>query len=109
MREAREHRAELMRISKALKEAQQSLEHANIQISHARDAAEEARRLKVLFAANVSHELRTPINLVVGFSEMIISAPQSYGVPLPSAYWTDINIVYRNARHLQSLINDVLD
>jgi signal transduction histidine kinase/CheY-like chemotaxis protein len=109
MRAAREHRAELMRISKALKETQQGLEHANAQLSHARHSAEEARRLKVLFAANVSHELRTPINLIVGFSEMIITAPQSYGVPLPSAYWTDINIVYRNARHLQSLINDVLD
>ena len=25
------------------------------------------------------------------------------------SYWSDINTDYRNARHLQSLINDILD
>jgi signal transduction histidine kinase/CheY-like chemotaxis protein len=109
MHEAREHRAELMKLTKALQEARAELGLANIQLRHAYSAAEEARRLKALFAANVSHEFRTPINLIVGFSEMIVSAPHAYGEALPQAYWSDLQTVYECAKHLQSLISDVLD
>jgi signal transduction histidine kinase len=62
---ARDHRAQLVRLTKALQEATESLGHANIQLRYAREAADEARQLKAQFAANVSHELRTPINLVI--------------------------------------------
>jgi signal transduction histidine kinase/CheY-like chemotaxis protein len=111
MHAAREHRAQLMQLTQALQEAQQHLEKTNIQLRHTSHMAEESRRLKAEFAANVSHELRTPINLIVGFAEIIMvgSGSGSYREPLPSAYWRDINTIYRNARHLQSLINDVLD
>jgi signal transduction histidine kinase/DNA-binding response OmpR family regulator len=109
MEAARESRAVLAQRTKALDEANQNLSFANNQLYHARRAAEEARRLKAQFAANVSHELRTPMNLIVGFAEMMIGAPKAYGVPLPSAYWSDMNTIFRNARHLQSLIDDVLD
>jgi signal transduction histidine kinase len=109
MREAREHRANLLTATKALNEARTDLARTNVQLIHAYRAAEEGRRLKAQFAANVSHELRTPINLIVGFSETIVTSPQSYGVPLPAAYWADMNTIYRSAKHLQSLINDVLD
>src|SRR5258708_27199382 len=71
--------------------------------------AEETRRLKAQFAANISHELRTPINLIVGFTEMILSGSGSYDEALPSAYWKDMNTICRNAEQLQKLINDVLD
>lgn len=109
MHEARDHRAQLMQLTQALQEAQQHLEKSNVQLRHISRAAEEARRLKAEFAANVSHELRTPINLIVGFAEMIMAGSRSYSEALPSAYWRDINTIYRNARHLQGLINDVLD
>src|SRR5258708_1284927 len=109
MYEAREHRAELMKLTKALQEARAELGLANIQLRHAYGAAEDARRLKALFAANVSHEFRTPINLIVGFSEMIVSAPHAYGEPLPQAYGSDLQTVYECAKHLQGLISDVLD
>ncbi len=109
MSEAREHRASLMQITRALNETRQDLERANTQLSHAQRAAEEARRLKAQFAANVSHELRTPINLIVGFSETIVMSPGAYGVPMPPVYWADMHTIYRSAKHLQSLINDVLD
>jgi signal transduction histidine kinase/CheY-like chemotaxis protein len=109
MMEAREHRGNLMQTTKTLNEVRQDLERVNTQLSHAREAAEVARRLKAQFAANVSHELRTPINLIVGFTETIVVSPASYGVPLPPVYWADMNTIYRSAKHLQSLINDVLD
>src|SRR5260221_3874073 len=109
MEEARDHRAELMKLTKALQETRDELGLANIQLRHAHSAAEEAGRLKAQFAANVSHEFRTPINLIVGFSEMIVSNPQAYREPLPRAYWSDLQTICECAKHLQSLINDVLD
>ncbi|MCB1887581.1 MAG: response regulator [Rhodocyclaceae bacterium] len=36
----------------------------------ARDAAEEATRVKSLFLANMSHEIRTPLNAVLGFCHL---------------------------------------
>src|SRR5258708_5261111 len=109
MEEARDHRAELMKLTKALQETREELGLANIQLRHAHSAAEKAGQLKAQFAANVSHEFRTPINLIVGFSEMIISNPQAYREPLPNAYWSDLQTICECAKHLQSLINDVLD
>src|SRR5258708_4948883 len=109
MESARTHRGELVRVTKALQEARHDLENSLIQLRFAKRAAEEAKHLKAQFAANVSHELRTPINLIVGFAEMIATAPTAYRTPLPAAYSADFNTIYRNAKHLQGLINDVLD
>lgn len=106
---ARDHRAQLVKLTKALQEAAEALRHANIQLRYAREAADEARHLKAQFAANVSHELRTPINLVIGYSEVMVTAPEIYNAPLPPAYRSDIQAIYRNAKHLQDMINDILD
>jgi signal transduction histidine kinase/CheY-like chemotaxis protein len=110
LREARERRAEVLRILKSLDEAYVRLEWANRALIFAREAAQKAYRFKSEFVANVSHELRTPLNLIVGFSEMMATAPESYqGATLPSAYRGDVMAIYRSARHLSDLIDDVLD
>jgi signal transduction histidine kinase/CheY-like chemotaxis protein len=108
--EAQKHRAEVQRVLKSLDEAYVRLERANEALLFAQEAAEKAYRFKAEFVANVSHELRTPLNLIVGFSEMMATAPESYGgVPLPSEYRGDVMATYRSARHLSDLIDDVLD
>lgn len=107
--EMRQRQAELKRALKSLDEASYRLERANHMLSIARDQAEEARRLKQEFAQTISHELRTPLNIVVGFAEVMVQSPEYYGAPLPVPYQRDLGIVYRNARHLQDLVNDVLD
>ena len=109
MKEARESRAELVLMSRQLQEYQERLREINKKLEIAFEQAEESRQAKARFAANVSHELRTPINLVIGFSEVMILAPEVYEEPLPASYRADIQAVYRNAKHLQNLINDVLD
>jgi len=106
---ARERHAELRRVLKALDEATHRLERTNYMLTLARDQAEEARRLKQQFAQTISHELRTPLNLIVGFTELMTESPEYYGGSLSPAYLRDLNIVHRNACHLQTLVNDVLD
>nr|WP_295080706.1 ATP-binding protein [uncultured Roseateles sp.] len=43
---------------------------AEEQIREARDAAEQANRIKTEFVANMSHELRAPLQSIIGFSEL---------------------------------------
>lgn len=108
--ELRERQIELGRVNKSLNEAYEHLEHLNAELTRARQAAEEARQLKAEFVSNISHELRTPLNLIIGFSEVMVMAPQVYGAEaLPSTYRADVHAIYHNALHLSKLIDDVLD
>ena len=108
--QARDRQGELGRLSKSLTETCGKLEQMNRELEHARNAAEEARRLKNQFVAAVSHELRTPLNLIIGFSEMMIISPKSsYGEALPEGYAEDLEAIYRNACHISALVDDILD
>ncbi len=75
-------------------------------LAAARDAAEAANRAKSIFLANMSHELRTPLSAVIGYSEMLEEEMEDLGEPHLIA---DLKKIESNARHLLSLINDVLD
>jgi signal transduction histidine kinase/CheY-like chemotaxis protein len=108
--EAERHRGELGLAVKRLQETHERLERLTSELVRARRAAEEAYALKARFAAYVSHELRTPLNLIVGFSEMMVLAPHTYGGEvLPLSYRGDLDAIYRSAKHLAALIDDVLD
>jgi len=98
-----------------LLQAQEDLVHANRELARLTDrlkiltqAAEDARRIKEEFVANVSHELRTPLNMIIGFSEVILKSPRTYGARLPDALLADIRAIQRNSSHLAGLVNDVL-
>ncbi|HHX45465.1 MAG TPA: response regulator [Chloroflexi bacterium] len=110
MEQAREHRAQLSRALKDLDQAYYRLKRANSALVVAWQAADEAERFKAEFVTSVSHELRTPLNLIIGFSEMMMMAPESYGgLTMPGAYRRDLNAIYRSAQHLLALVDDVLD
>jgi signal transduction histidine kinase/DNA-binding response OmpR family regulator len=108
--ELERRQGELTRALQSLNVAQHRLEQLNQELAWAREAADEARRLKAEFAANISHELRTPLNHIIGFSEVMVNAPETYGgEALPAAYREDVEAIHRSARHLAQLIDDVLD
>ncbi|HEX5414249.1 MAG TPA: ATP-binding protein [Chloroflexota bacterium] len=110
LEEARDYQARLSTALRQLEEANYRLERANYALTLARGEADEKRRLVAQFAAHVSHELRTPINLVVGFADLMLHHPETYGnTPLPAPYLTDLATLHRSARHLRALIDDILD
>lgn len=106
--EARDQRADLQQTLQELAAANLQLTRLNHLAQGLRQMAEEARRTKEEFVARVSHELRTPLNMIIGFSEMIMENPGSYG-HVPPALLADLAIILRNSQHLSSLINDVLE
>ena len=80
--------------------------HAEEALAAAKEAAEAANRSKSAFLANMSHELRTPLSAVIGYSEMLEEEIEELGQP---HLLSDLKKIETNARHLLSLINDVLD
>ena len=85
---------------------QATLATAKEEAEAAKDAAEAANRAKSAFLANMSHELRTPLSAVIGYTEMTEDEVEDAG---GTALLDDLGKVKSNARHLLSLINDVLD
>jgi PAS domain S-box-containing protein len=80
---------------------------AQRRIELAMEASEKANAAKSHFLAVMSHELRTPINSIVGFSEML--AQDRTGSLAPAARMEFSETVLESSRHLQNLINDLLD
>lgn len=107
--DAQHHRGQVVRALQQLDDAYYRLRQANAALEVAWKAADAAERSKSEFVTNISHELRTPLNLIVGFSEMVVTSPESYGAPLPPEYRGDLNAIYRSAKHLLTLTDDVLD
>ncbi|NPV08508.1 MAG: hybrid sensor histidine kinase/response regulator [Anaerolineae bacterium] len=110
MRQLQSQRGKLNQTMKALAVANSLLKRTAFDLAEAREEAEQARALKSQFAANISHELRTPLHIIVGFSQMMCTSPDSYrGVVWTPELRGDIQEVYDNASHLLRLIDDVLD
>lgn len=79
------------------------------QLSHEREArleAEAASRTKSDFLAIMSHELRTPLNAILGYSELM-----ELGISgeLPDTVRDQVGRIRWSAKHLLSLVNDLLD
>ncbi|CAN7701011.1 hybrid sensor histidine kinase/response regulator [Duganella sp. LjRoot269] len=66
----------------------------------------EASRMKSAFIANMSHELRTPLNAIIGFTGALLMKLPG---PLTVEQDKQLNTIRTSARHLLSLINDILD
>ena len=82
------------------------LRESNGRLQQAQVAADDANRTKSAFLANMSHELRTPMNAIIGYSEILLEEAEEDG---HTAIVADLNKIRSAAKHLLSLINDILD
>jgi protein-histidine pros-kinase len=67
---------------------------------------ERASKAKDNFLATMSHELRTPLNAIIGFTGTLLMRLPG---PLTADQEKQLKTVQTSARHLLSLINDLLD
>ena len=72
----------------------------------ARRNAEEASRLKSEFLASISHELRTPLNSILGLANTLVGLREQGQDSKTDDFLARI---IRSSRHLQGLINEVLE
>jgi len=81
------------------KRFEKTMEEKNLEL-------ENANLAKDRFLASMSHELRTPLNAIIGFTGTLLM-----GLPGPLTGDQDkqLRTIQASARHLLSLINDLLD
>jgi len=79
-------------------------ERARADLEHAREAAEEANRLKDHFIAALSHELRTPLQPILGWTEVL---RRHRG--LDEVTTRALEAIHRNIRQQVRLVDDLLD
>lgn len=103
---AADHSAELAQMLRLLAEHAAEVERGVDELAHSRHEAESANLAKSQFLANMSHELRTPLNAIIGYAEMLQEDAEDGG---DAAAVQDLNRILTAAKHLLSLINEILD
>jgi len=76
------------------------------QAERANERLQQLERLRGEFLAMMSHELRTPLNSIIGFTGIL---RQGLAGPLNDEQAKQLGMVQYSAKHLLSLINDLLD
>ena len=73
-------------------------------LANALGEAEQANAAKTSFLSSMSHEIRTPMNAIIGLNSIALSEPD-----LPEKTRKQLEKIGGSAKHLLSLINDILD
>ena len=85
------------------RETRESME-ANRALAEALARAEEASAAKTAFLSSMSHEIRTPMNAIIGLDRIALRDPN-----ISETTRDELEKIGSSAKHLLSLINDILD
>ncbi len=106
-----EHAREIEAVNNQLREHEAQLESQNLMLEGQKDALEKQKQhlveldaQKSRFFANISHEIRTPLTLILGPLRDALE-----GHVESERLGTNVPMMYRNARRLLRLINQLLD
>ena len=101
-----EHKREEKEIMLYRDHLEELVKQRTAELEEEKEHAQSADRLKSAFLATMSHELRTPLNSIIGFTGILM---QERPGPLNPEQKKQLGMAQQSARHLLSLINDVLD
>jgi len=76
----------------------------NQTLAEALKTAEEANKAKTAFLSNMSHEIRTPMNAIIGLDNIALNDDT-----ISATTRDHLEKIGASARHLLSIINDILD
>jgi signal transduction histidine kinase len=98
--------AEIYQRAAEIQQTNSRLDAANKELQRLYEKTKELEQNKTEFLSTMSHESRTPLNAIIGFTGTLLM--QLPG-PLNEEQEKQLQTVQRSARHLLSLINDLLD
>jgi PAS domain S-box-containing protein len=101
-----ERTAQVVTQKDELERANEQLGRAIAELEEARKRAEEASSAKSNFLTHITHELRTPLNSVIGFAN-VLSRNKEESLDQQDLLY--LEKILANAKHLLSVINQMLD
>ncbi len=93
---------EVGRLARSLERMQRRIDERVLELQQARQAAEEADRMRREVTANLSHDVRTPLQAILGMAD---------GIDRDSLRPEDrdrLDVIDRSARRLHGLVDDLL-
>jgi len=91
---------------KILAQQKEEIENTLKEVKLLNTKLKDADQYKSVFLASMSHELRTPLNSIIGYTGILLMGMTG---DLTEEQNKQLTKVKNNARHLLSLINDILD
>jgi len=95
--------AERYRLEEEVAAQTEELRAKNVDLEHARDAAEAAKTAKSTFLASMSHEIRTPMNGVLGMAQILLGTEQT------EEQREHTQTILSSGGALMAILNDILD
>lgn len=105
-RVAQEREAWAVQLAEEVKSRTRELEQQSTRLRALYNRVIEVSRLKSEFVANMSHELRSPLNVIIGYSDLLIGG--EFG-PLSEQARTVCGHIQHSASKLHRLLQNVLD
>lgn len=105
-KEITEHKKAEEELKKYHEHLEELVKERTQQFQKAKEESERANQMKSIFLASMSHELRTPLNSIIGFTGIVL---QGFAGELNDEQKKQLEMSYGSAKHLLSLINDLLD